>query len=105
MRCKITKGKRWVCVKGIIKPYDFHYSILLVYGIHSRSDIMGVWDELRNLKSSISCSLLVMGDFNEVLNSEERKGGLGCRGSMADFSNLIQDIGVIDLPLIGRKYT
>ena len=46
-----------------------------------------------------------MGDFNEVLSAEERKGGLICHSSVEDFSALIHDLNVIDVPLIGRKYT
>ena len=29
--------------------------------------------------------MLAMGDFNEILHLEERKGGLVCQGSMEEF--------------------
>ena len=46
-----------------------------------------------------------MGDFNEVLALEERKGGSVFTRRIKDFYEWIQQMDVLDLPLIARKYT
>ena len=78
---------------------------MLVYSLHNRGDRLQLWDEIRTLKEYLSSPLLIIGDFNEVLSIEERKGGLICHSSMEDFAALVQDLNVIDVPLVGRKYT
>ena len=45
-----------------------------------------------------------MGDFSEVLAPKERKGGRVCVSNMEDFGEWIQEMNMIDLPLIRRKY-
>lgn len=49
----------------------------------------------------------VMGVFNAVLYPNERKGTTSSTNveDMACFQNFVDDAGLIDLPLIGRKYT
>lgn len=46
-----------------------------------------------------------MGDFNEVLSPEERKGHSHVTASIEAFRNWVNDMEVLDLPLLGRKYT
>ncbi|GLU23474.1 hypothetical protein SLE2022_394740 [Rubroshorea leprosula] len=46
-----------------------------------------------------------MGDFNAVRNEQERKGGMSIRREMPEFDEFINECGLVDLPLIGRKFT
>ena len=61
--------------------------------------------ELNELKEGIRVPLIFIGDFNEILKLEERKGCNSVLGSNDDFRAWINDMGLIDLPLVGRKYT
>ncbi|GKV46677.1 hypothetical protein SLEP1_g53653 [Rubroshorea leprosula] len=45
------------------------------------------------------------GDFNAVKEHQERAGSRGNAREIREFKNFIMDSGLIDLPLIGRKYT
>ncbi|XP_022777290.1 uncharacterized protein LOC111318680 [Durio zibethinus] len=45
------------------------------------------------------------GDFNSVLSEEERVGTSDCSKSINDFNVFVQGSELVDLPLIGRKYT
>ena len=46
-----------------------------------------------------------MDDFNERLSTEERKNELIYCSSVEDFAALVQDLNVMNVPLIARKYT
>ncbi|GKV36495.1 hypothetical protein SLEP1_g44621 [Rubroshorea leprosula] len=46
-----------------------------------------------------------MGDFNAVRNEQERKGGMSIKREMPEFDDFINECGLVDLPLIGRKFT
>nr|XP_025675981.1 uncharacterized protein LOC112776161 [Arachis hypogaea] len=46
-----------------------------------------------------------MGDFNEVIQIEERKGQDRLTTSAEDFKDWIQDMQLLDLPLNNRKFT
>ena len=74
---------------------------MLVYDLHSRAERKMLWDDLRYLKVY---PLLIIGEFNEVVSPEERKGGVVWLG-MEDLGDWIQQMNVIYLPLIARKYT
>nr|XP_025670270.1 uncharacterized protein LOC112770062 [Arachis hypogaea] len=46
-----------------------------------------------------------MGDFNEILRLEERKGAVSLPASAEDFKEWVQDLQLVDLPLTDRKFT
>ncbi|GKU86994.1 hypothetical protein SLEP1_g1457 [Rubroshorea leprosula] len=47
----------------------------------------------------------LMGDFNAIRNQQEWNGGRTSRRDMAEFDEFIRECGLVDLPLIGRKFT
>ncbi|XP_057730108.1 uncharacterized protein LOC130945406 [Arachis stenosperma] len=46
-----------------------------------------------------------MGDFNEIVHVEERRGTTGLTQSAEDFKSWIQDMNLVDLPLTDWKFT
>ncbi|XP_016207680.1 uncharacterized protein LOC107648237 [Arachis ipaensis] len=46
-----------------------------------------------------------MGDFNEIVQVEERRGTDSLSLSAEDFKNWIHDMGVVDLPITDHKFT
>lgn len=50
-------------------------------------------------------SVILLGDFNEVVCPEERRNCYSFSLSMEQFNDFIHFSGLIDLPLYGRKYT
>ena len=103
--CNIRSGSRWVCVEGQIYEQSFRCAILIVYAPNLRSDRRLLWEDLLALRDSVSLPMLAMGDFNEVFNENERKGGVGCAGSMEEFRRWAGDMCLSDLDLHGRKFT
>lgn len=67
-----------------------------------------LWDERRGLRdSNLHSPWCVVGDFNIVRCLSERKGVTSKLGSrdMAELDEFIDNFGLNDLPLIGRKFT
>lgn len=61
--------------------------------------------ELLSLKDVCTNSWVICGDFNCIKNQSERKGLPWSRKAMALFSDLINNLEVIDLPLSNQTYT
>lgn len=99
------KGCRWTIVEGMIKEEKWECSIGVLYGGNARSDRKEIYEELLQIKSQMTRPLLIMGDFNEVVNIEERKGQRRVDGSMREFRRWIDDSNLIDIPLQTKKYT
>ncbi|KAA3479129.1 reverse transcriptase [Gossypium australe] len=64
------------------------------------------WNLLKSLREDEGQSWLVYGDFNEILYSFEKKGGLPREEQrMEDFRNVLQDCQLIDVGYTGRWFT
>ena len=55
------------------------------------------------LRDQLNVPMIIIGNFNEVLKPEERKGRESYTLGMHDFSVWVQEIKLIDLPLLGKK--
>ncbi|GKV14964.1 hypothetical protein SLEP1_g25762 [Rubroshorea leprosula] len=76
--------------------------------IYSPCDLPGkraLWVELQNLISNRNGNWCLGGDFNAVRSSGERAGCNGMSREMKDFDSFIIESGLVDLPMVGRKYT
>ena len=87
------------------KDTEFLCAIVVVYGYHSCRERALLLGELSEIRSNGDCPFLFIGDFNEVLNINERKYGGGYLGSIQEFAQWVQGLGLVDFPLISRKYT
>ncbi|XP_020967355.1 uncharacterized protein LOC107614805 [Arachis ipaensis] len=64
-----------------------------------------VWEELSYIAGLCQVPCCFMGDFNEIVNVEERKGIVNLPLSTEEFKIWMQDMHLVDLPLIDRKFT
>ncbi|GLT43305.1 hypothetical protein SLA2020_172660 [Shorea laevis] len=64
-----------------------------------------LWEELGKLISTWGGNWCIGGDFNATKTTEERKGCSVSQAGMKDFTEFIDKNGLVDLPLIGRRYT
>lgn len=63
-----------------------------------------LWQDL--ISSSTSSPWLVVGDFNVVLNQEEKLGGCHINlNECAEFSNMISQVGLTNMGYTGSKFT
>lgn len=101
-------GDGYLGVKGV---WGADSSPCFIFNIYSPCNIVGkraLWEELRVLRSNyMFLAWCIAGDFNVVRSSSERKGA-GVQilsNEMVEFNEFIDDMELIYLPLIGRKYT
>lgn len=67
-----------------------------------------MWEGLRELRSdNLGSPWCLAGDFNAVRSVSERRGSAVHIATtvMVEFDDFIEDMGLNDLPLVGRKYT
>ncbi|GKV14958.1 hypothetical protein SLEP1_g25756 [Rubroshorea leprosula] len=64
-----------------------------------------LWRELINIIVNNRGNWCVMGDFNATKNLQERVGNNSSTNGMKEFEKFMQESGLVDIPLVGRKYT
>ncbi|XP_062086986.1 uncharacterized protein LOC133793707 [Humulus lupulus] len=77
-----------------------------LYGEPSRGHRRQTWDLLRTLASASSLPWCIMGDVNNVVGQEDKRGGNPYPGWLINgFNQPLTDCGLIDLDLTGYPYT
>ncbi|XP_070013728.1 uncharacterized protein [Nicotiana sylvestris] len=76
-----------------------------VYGPHSNWERIEFWEELAVVRGLWNDSWIIGGDFNVCRFENERFNCIRRSRVMKIFSNFIQDMGLVDLPLQGAFYT
>jgi endonuclease/exonuclease/phosphatase family metal-dependent hydrolase len=82
-----------------------HWWLTNVYGPQSNEDKISFLLELRQIRAECQGSWVVAGDFNLIYKEDDKKNVFCNRAMMGRFRKFIDDTSLIDLPLIGRKYT
>ncbi|GKU90763.1 hypothetical protein SLEP1_g4714 [Rubroshorea leprosula] len=79
-----------------------------IVNVYSPCDIEGkrlLWEEIKKAVTTSRGNWCVLGDFNAVKSQHERVGSSGNIREMREFKQFIHDSGLVDLPLVGRKFT
>jgi len=81
-----------------------------VYSPCNFKEKVKLWEELINVKLGVACSQwCILGDFNAVRKTSERRGlnpsGNTTLREMQCFNNFIETMELLDVQLIGGKYT
>ena len=95
---------RWVCVIGEFLENNVQGAVCLIYAPTEHHERLTVWDQIRAIKSRFGIPWILMGDFNEVLKPEERRGAKRMTQGMREMQNLILDLQLVDMD-VGQKYT
>lgn len=84
---------------------NFVWMFTRVYGPGLTDEGGNFWNELSDIRSLWNDPWCVGGDFNAVKFPEKRRNCQRISTSMSHFSEIIEDLEVIDLPLIGGSFT
>ncbi|KAG6645351.1 hypothetical protein CIPAW_08G116600 [Carya illinoinensis] len=84
---------------------DFVWGFAGVYGPNDDSSKKLLWDELAGLCSWWDIPWCIRGDFNITWFPSEQSGVSNMGSAMADFSALLSDLDLMDLPLAGGDFT
>ncbi|RVW14110.1 LINE-1 reverse transcriptase-like [Vitis vinifera] len=76
-----------------------------VYGPFSREDRECLWEELGAIRGLWEESWCLGGDFNTTLYQAERNRTGGITSAMRRFAQIIDELGLVDIPLQGGSFT
>ncbi|GKV43651.1 hypothetical protein SLEP1_g50915 [Rubroshorea leprosula] len=102
---EVLVGRSYIGVSGL---WGEDQTLVYILNVCSPCQLMGkraLWKELLNLIMSRKGNWCLRGDFNDVRCVEERAGCREISREMKEFNFFIHDVGLVDLPLVGRKYT
>lgn len=63
-----------------------------------------MYEELTSIIGTLPHPLLLMGDFNGILNIQDRRGKTRVTESMRQFNNFIHNNGLLDVRLSNMRY-
>ena len=98
-------GNRWILLEGRINKHNFECYVGVIYGQNDRVGRYHLFEEIKQLVIAVNKPVLLLGDFNVILHKRERIGSFRCNLSMTEFAEWIVDLGLIDIPLHGIKFT
>lgn len=102
-------GKTWIFYSAITMKFcknDSSYIISSVYVRCNVLDRLELWEEVESLATNIQVLWMVGGDFNIILNEEEKLGRLQFTQQEAiDFAQCINCCGLSEVTFTGSKYT
>ena len=76
-----------------------------LYGPNQDTLRLDFWNEVKSVRQRWAKPWCVFGDFNVVCFPNERLGCSRISASMIEFSDFIEDLSLVDLPLNGGRYT
>ncbi|XP_019259116.1 PREDICTED: uncharacterized protein LOC109237277 [Nicotiana attenuata] len=91
-------------IRIISKAFTFGFSA--IYGLHTIKDSLSMWRKLRQIHSLQQGPWLAMGDYNAVLQAQDRQHGIEVQDmETRDFKEYMLDTGMHELQYVGRNYT
>ena len=77
----------------------------MINGYNDRAGRLQLFEEIKHRVLTINKPILLIGDFNVILHPRERTGTFRCDRSTREFTEWITNLGLIDIPLHGIKFT
>lgn len=91
-------AKNWIAICGSIKNPNFDGCIINIYNSCDIDERKAIWHEIIEYCTQVDLPCLILGDFNEVLNINERGSNLASQRGIEDFSNFIHGLHLIEIP-------
>lgn len=104
----VFQGHNFLGIGGVWGDRQLSVSIVNMYAPCDIGRKRRLWEEIGSLMiSKGEGRWCVLGDFSSIKSNSERKGVIHHHRSeeIVSFCEFIHDCGLIDLPLVGRKYT
>nr|XP_009600461.1 uncharacterized protein LOC104095915 [Nicotiana tomentosiformis] len=87
-------------------PLQVTFGVSFVYAFNTKEERRGLWEYLEEHVARCKRPWLVIGDFNSVLNMEDRIGGNPVSwAEVVEFNKCIEACGLIELPNQGCRYS
>ncbi|XP_022849901.1 uncharacterized protein LOC111371993 [Olea europaea var. sylvestris] len=100
-----TKSQAIHC-SATCKVSSLTFLVSFVYAFHTIVSRRPLWNNIMEYESDCSFPWLIMGDFNNVLNFDEKCNGADVTSyEVKDFENCCLNVGITDMRSIGCFYT
>lgn len=100
----INSHRYFIVLQGVVNN-SFSCCLVNVYAPNEVGNRRTLWDELLGLKRNSPLPWCMGGDFNEIASVSERKGCQRMERGMREFLEFHNSMELIDIPMIGRKFT
>ncbi|XP_021986439.1 uncharacterized protein LOC110882821 [Helianthus annuus] len=105
-RCdNIIQNRYYIVMSGFLVQIGCSINIVNIYAPNDAVSRRGVWSELLNIRNSLQGLWLLMGDFNEVRNSEERMNSEFIEANAEAFNQFILSAGLVEYNMGGGNFT
>jgi hypothetical protein len=102
---QIFCAPKYIDVKVIETPERI-WRLTGMYGEPRWEDKFKTWDKIRELNGNSNLPWVLIGDFNEILFSHEKEGGMARpHGYMQAFRDVLSDCELEDLGFVGDAFT
>jgi hypothetical protein len=81
------------------------WAVTAVYGPQEDEPKQKFMQEIRQVKGMVQDRRMLLGDFNLICSAADKSNSNINLRLMGQFRDLVQDLELIDYPLIGRKFT
>ena len=98
-------NQRFILLEGVVLQRNFKCGFGNIYAPNDEREKQTFWEELGAVLRSKDFPWCLGGDFNTVRYAEEKIGAGYNHTAMSQFSNFIDDCGLLDLPMSGGKFT
>jgi hypothetical protein len=84
----------------------FQIEISFIYASNSEKERSLLWNDIKSLNSNMSKPWIIIGDFNTVFHSSEKRGGIPIPFSKLEFfNNFFLETGLIEPSIKGNQFT
>ncbi|GJY62634.1 RNA-directed DNA polymerase, eukaryota [Tanacetum coccineum] len=101
----VTISDNFVAIYGMWLTNNSKILFIVVYAPQSSLGKKNLWDYILSLLVRWNGEVVVMGDFNEVRSSNERRGSCFNPYSARHFNIFISSSGLVDIPMEGYAFT
>lgn len=84
---------------------NFECVFINVYGPNDVLKRAKLWEIIVNLRSKFQKPWCMGGDYNEIRTIEDRRGCIRRDRGMAEFNCFIDQLEMVDVPMLGRRFT
>ena len=102
----ICLDQNQIFCRMVSDPSPCSWLISCIYAPHSPQDRNSFWPTLTSVGSSFEGPWFLLGDFNAILSSVDKKGGRSFGSPFHfDFVDFVHSNALVDLGFVGNKFT
>ncbi|GJX70961.1 RNA-directed DNA polymerase, eukaryota [Tanacetum coccineum] len=101
----VSISDNFVAIYGTWLPSNVKFLFVVIYAPQQPALKRVLWEYISLLLSRWNGEAILMGDFNEVRSSDERRGSWFNQASARVFNHFISSSGLIDIKLEGFSFT